>query len=221
MMVAGVDEAGRGSIVGPLVVAGVAIREDRIPLLIRMGVKDSKMLSPSRRLSLREEISRVSKISIVKLTPREIDRYVTTGKKLRRLNFLEAKAFGEVLNRLSPGRAVVDAADTDPKRFAETILQTLQRPIPIISKHNADRTDPVVSAASIIAKTERDKEIIKLSRSDGFTGSGYPSDPRTITFLKQWLRTRGDYPPFCRKSWKSWERIGQDTLSTFESEMQE
>jgi ribonuclease HII len=212
LIVAGVDEAGRGSIIGPLVVAGVAIEEERIPLLIEIGVKDSKMLSPGKRRTLRTQIVKMSKISIVKLPPREIDHYVTTGKRLRKLNFLEAQTFGRILNHLGADRAVVDAADINPKRFAETILQTLDRRIPIRSEHKADRSDPVVSAASIIAKTERDKEIIRLSHSQGFAGSGYPSDPRTVSFLKDWLRTNGRYPAFSRRSWKTWERIKQEIL---------
>jgi ribonuclease HII len=71
----------------------------------------------------------------------------------------------------------------------------------IISSHHADRKYPVVSAASIIAKVNRDRAIEKLRKNHDL-GSGYPSDSKTMNFIKEWISQNGDLPVFVRKSWK-------------------
>ena len=92
MLVAGVDEAGRGCVIGPLVIAGVLAKEEILPVLTKLGVKDSKLLSPQKRESLAVEIRRLTdKHIIVKLSPLEIDRVVESGRKLHKLNRLEAE----------------------------------------------------------------------------------------------------------------------------------
>jgi ribonuclease HII len=69
-MVAGVDEAGRGCIIGPLVIAGVMFKEENLPILKQIGVKDSKLLTPNKRETLAQEIPRIAeKHIIIKLTP--------------------------------------------------------------------------------------------------------------------------------------------------------
>ncbi len=88
MLVAGVDDAGRGSVIGPLVIAGVVLNEENLPKLVKLNVKDSKLLSPHRREILAPEIKRtVQNYSVVKLSPRDIDDVVTNGRKLRKLNW--------------------------------------------------------------------------------------------------------------------------------------
>jgi len=203
MLVAGVDDAGRGSVIGPLVIAGVLMKEEDIPKLVQLGVKDSKLLSPHRRETLAPEIRRIAKnYHVIKLQPKEIDRVVETGRKLHRLNRLEAQTMAKIIETLKPDIAYVDASDVLEQRFKEHILEELPFKIPIISEHKADRTYPVVSAASIIAKVERDKEIAELTRKYGDLGCGYPTDNKTIEFLQQCLKKLDEYPEFVRKSWK-------------------
>jgi ribonuclease HII len=203
MLIAGVDDAGRGSVVGPLVIAGILIKEEDLPKLIQLGVKDSKLLSPHRRETLAPEIKRiVEKYSVIKLSPEEIDNVVETGKKLYRLNRLEAQAMAKVIEMLKPDVAYVDASDVIEERFKEHILEYLPFKVKIISEHKADKTYPVVSAASIIAKVERDREIAELAKKYGDFGSGYPSDPRTVNFLQQCLEKWREYPIDIRRSWK-------------------
>lgn len=203
MLIAGVDDAGRGSVVGPLVIAGIMIKEEDLPKLIQLGVKDSKLLSPHRRETLAPEIKRlIEKYSVIKLSPEEIDEVVENGKKLHRLNRLEARAMAKVIEMLKPDIAYVDASDVIEERFKEHILEYLPFKVKIISEHKADKTYPVVSAASIIAKVERDREIAELAKKYGDFGSGYPSDPRTINFLQQCLKKWREYPNDIRKSWK-------------------
>ncbi len=203
MLVAGVDDAGRGSVIGSLVIAGVMMKDEDLPKLTQLGVKDSKLLSPHRREILAAEIKQIAqKYSIIKLAPKEIDNVVQTGRKLHRLNRLEAQAMAKVIEMLKPEIAYVDASDVLEERFKQHILECLSFKVEIVSEHKADRNYPIVSAASIIAKVERDKEIAELTNKYRDLGCGYPADPKTISFLQQCLEKLGEYPDFVRKSWK-------------------
>jgi ribonuclease HII len=203
MLVAGVDDAGRGSVIGPLVIAGVLMKEEDLQKLIELKVKDSKLLSPQRRETLAVEIKKIAlKYSVIKLSPEEIDKVVQTGKKFHRLNRLEAQTMAKVIETLKPDIAYVDASDVLEERFKQHILECLPFEVEVISEHKADRNYPIVSAASIIAKVERDKAIRELKEVYGDFGCGYPTDPKTLEFLKQCLEKSGEYPDFVRKSWK-------------------
>jgi len=208
MLVAGVDDAGRGAVIGPLVIAGVLVKEEDLPRLKQLGVKDSKLLSAHRREVLAVEIRKIAqKYSVLKLQPEEIDVVVKSGRKLHKLNWLEAQTMARVIETLRPDRVYVDASDVLEERFKQHILECMSFKVDIISEHKADRNYVAVSAASIIAKVERDREVAELARVYGDFGSGYPSDQRTINFLKQLVEETGDYPEFIRKSWKPAKKI--------------
>jgi len=208
MLVAGVDDAGRGSVIGPLVIAGVLMKEENLPKLVQLGVKDSKVLSPRRREKLAVEIKKLAlKYSVIKLTPKEIDVVVQTGRKLHRLNRLEAQTMARIIEELKPDIAYVDASDVLEERFKEHILECLSFKVKVISEHKADRKYPIVSAASIIAKVERDEEIEILREKYGDFGCGYPTDKKTINFLHECLQKFGEYPDFVRKSWKPAKKV--------------
>ena len=208
MLTAGIDEAGRGCVIGPLVVAGVMFREERIQVLIRLGVKDSKLLSPKKRESLALGINREAESHhIVKIAPKEIDKAVESGRKLHKLNRLEAKTMTQVIDVLRPDIAYVDAADVFEDRFKQHIQEGMSFKVRIVSEHKADKTYPVVSAASILAKVERDRVIADLRGEYGDFGSGYLTDPKTMFFLKSWLKCNHDYPDCVRKSWKPAKKV--------------
>ena len=215
--IVGLDEAGRGSIIGPLVIGGVAVDGEGLRRLSEVGVKDSKLLSPAGRTRLYRMIKSIAeKIVVRKITPEEIDEYVTTGVKYRRLNYLEAITMGKVAAELEPDIVFVDASDVDPERFGGDIRSTMNRDeVEMISVHHADQIYPVVSAASIVAKCERDGEVAEIAEAHGSFGSGYPSDSRTTRFLSDWLSTHGEMPPFARKSWKTWKKIRSKSLDEF------
>ena len=207
MLVAGVDEAGRGCVIGPLVVAGVMLKAENLPLLSELGVKDSKLLTPKKREALYPEIIRLTeKYQTIKVLPYQIDKAVESARKLHKLNRLEAQTMAQVIEALKPDEAYVDAADTVEHRFGNHIRECLKIKTRIISKHKADRIFPVVSAASIIAKVERDREIASLKVEYGDFGSGYLTDGKTMSFLRQLLEKNDDYPSFVRKSWKPAKR---------------
>jgi|TARA_B100001971_G_scaffold59727_1_gene54754 ribonuclease HII len=212
----GLDEAGRGSIIGPLLIGGVVIEKSKLDQLSKIGVKDSKLLTPNNRNRLLKLIKNISKTVVTqKICPSEIDEYVSKGKKYRRLNYLEAITMGQIALNQDPDIIYVDAADINPKRFADDIRSILTKDVTIFSAHKADQKYPIVSAASIVAKCERDAEIAKISEENGYFGSGYPSDPRTIKFLEGWFSNQGEAPSFSRKSWKTWEKIKSTSLEDY------
>jgi len=188
MQICGVDEAGRGSMLGPLVVAGVSISKSKVNLLKKLGVRDSKKLSPTARERLYKKIIEiVDDYYVVRIPPRIIDKSVSTHS----LNHLEAKYMAKVISKLSPSTAFVDSCDVNSKRSSNTKIR---------SYHHADSKFVTVSAASILAKVSRDRAIARLGKNRDI-GSGYPSDPTTKVFVKKLIRKNQDIS-FLRKSWK-------------------
>jgi ribonuclease HII len=215
-LIAGLDDAGRGSIIGPLLIAGVSVDDQGLRRLSEIGAKDSKTLSPASRERLYKLIKNIAiKIVFHKLTPAQIDEYVLKGQKYHRLNYLEAITMGKIAAELTADTIYVDASDINPERFGQDVLSAVGRDVEIISSHHADRIYPVVSAASIVAKCERDAAVRKIAEEHGDFGSGYPSDPRTIRFLSNWLSQHGEMPQFSRKSWKTWNKMGVKRLDEF------
>jgi ribonuclease HII len=199
VLVGGVDEAGRGSIIGPLVIAGISIRESRIWQLTEMGVKDSKALTPKARARLFGEIMKVAdSVCIRKVNPIEVDDNVS----LRGLNRLEARVMAAVINNIGADEVYVDCCDVNPIRYRDYIGQYLKCSPRLHSMHHADVINVVVSAASIIAKITRDEEIQHIRKRYRTIGSGYPSDDRTMRFIRRYVAKNGSAPEFARKSWK-------------------
>jgi ribonuclease HII len=211
-----VDEAGRGCMVGPLVVAGVSLAAGDRRSLVDLGVKDSKLLTPRRREALYPRILRLCrKVSWASIDPSVIDSVVVAGVRLRRLNYLEAAYFARVIDRLGATRATVDASDVLPGRFRDNIASFLSRDCDVVAAHKADRDFPEVSAASVVAKVLRDRAVERLKRKHGDFGTGYPSDPDTREFFTALLQRGEPMPGFVRKSWKTWAKLEQTLLDTF------
>ena len=214
MLISGVDDAGRGSVIGPLAIAGISLEEKDLPKLMDLGVKDSKLLTPQRRETLAVQIRKLAlSCHVVLLSPAEIDRVVETGRRLHRLNRLEAQAMARVIAVLKPDIVYVDASDVLPDRFKNHIAENLPFSLEIISEHKADAKYPIVSAASIIAKVERDRALSELQKKYGNMGCGYPSDSTTLRFLECWIRKFGSYPDFVRKSWKPAKKVKREADS--------
>lgn len=208
MLLGGVDEAGRGCVLGPLAVAGVSVRSSKLEELADLGVKDSKMLTAKQREALYPEILRVCEgVQVSRIPPKMIDLYVNRGKKHRRLNYLETIHMARVIDSLRVDEVFIDAPDANPERFTQELKDLLTSKPKVVAEHKADANYPVVSAASIVAKVERDKDVAQLREVHGDFGSGYPSDPDTIAFLESWMKSNAAQPEFARKSWKTWTRI--------------
>ncbi|EPA06242.1 ribonuclease HII [Candidatus Nitrosarchaeum limnium BG20] len=202
VQICGVDDAGRGSMLGPLVIAGVSLKKSDVSKLKLLGVKDSKQLTPKLREELYKKIiSLVDNYYVAKISPKLIDASV----KKHDLNHLEAKYMAKVILKLNPDTSYVDSCDVNPNRFGKEISK-LSNNKKIRSYHHADSRFIVVSAASIIAKVTRDREIMKLRKNHDL-GSGYPSDSKTIDFVKLYYKTNQILPVFVRKSWKPTQKI--------------
>lgn len=202
VQICGVDDAGRGSMLGPLVIAGVSLNRTDIPKLSLLGVKDSKQLTPKSRENLYKKIiTLVDDYYVAKISPKSIDVSV----KKHGLNHLESKYMAKTILKLDPDISYVDSCDVNPQRFGKEI-SFLSNNKKIRSYHHADSRFVVVSAASIIAKVTRDRAIDKLRKIYDL-GSGYPSDPKTINFVKSYYENHHTLPIFVRKSWKPTQKI--------------
>jgi ribonuclease HII len=210
----GVDEAGRGPVLGPLVVVGVRTRDDG-PLR-EIGVRDSKKCTPELRERLGPQIRRFCEHVVVRMIPAE---RIDSVRAVMTLNELEAEVFAEVIRGLltskfpagrTPGsiRVFVDAADANAAAFKERVLSHLGVRVDLISEHKADENYPVVSAASILAKLARDDEMARISAEVGEdVGCGYPSDPVTMAYIEKAIRENGVLPSHTRKSWETVQRF--------------
>jgi ribonuclease HII len=197
MDILGIDEAGRGSVLGPMVIAGVVVPEKMEKVLERMGVKDSKRLTPNRRTILSRKLKKMFDYEIVVISAREIDEMRAEGINL---NEIEKNAMESILLKIKPEKAIVDAVDVKAERFQSNLCNDTG--VNVIAEHKADDKYIEVSAASIIAKTERDDQIAQINKDfikSGGIGSGYPSDPKTKEFLTNY--TYDEMPDFVRRSW--------------------
>ena len=198
MKILGIDESGRGPVIGPLVMCGYLIDENNLHKLKQLGVKDSKLLAARKRSSM---ISRLMKLSedlvVLKIPAKEIDKTRTMSN----LNILEIARMQHIINLLEPDKVVIDALESNTKKFYSKISCRIDKNIELITENFADKNYLEVGAASIIAKVHRDDEIRKLHKKYGCFGTGYTSDPRTIRFLKDWIKKNKEFPDFVRKSW--------------------
>lgn len=199
MLTIGIDEAGRGPVIGPMVIAGALVDEKNAEKLKKLGVKDSKMLSPKKREELYNSVMELSEeVHFIKISPNQID---TMREKIS-LNEIEAVVIAELLRKFKKkaDRIVIDLPDPNGKMFINRIRKYVKIEAEVIAEHKADANYIEVSAASIIAKVERDEEIKELNKKHGELGSGYPSDPKTIAFLKKNSEKRFN---FIRYSWQT------------------
>lgn len=197
MMICGLDEAGRGPMVGPLVV-GAVWSED--PETLRdIGARDSKQLSPSKRETLFAEISETASAwEVVPVSADEIDRRMAQTN----LNRIEMSMFAEAVTRHPADLVQVDCPEVDTLHFGQ-VLSAMMGGIRVDARNKADVVFPTVSAASIMAKVTRDKMIEDIKHELGIDiGSGYPSDPATQTYVEDWIIKHGTVPPHARGSWK-------------------
>ncbi len=203
----GIDEAGRGCVLGPLVIGAFAVREGESQVLKAEGAKDSKLLSASQREALKEKLSKMGVGLAIYIPATELDELM--GKKIS-LNEIEAMKIGELLSKMQKelekqGAIIseVNADSPDPiaSGFAKRISKYFHSSAKIECANKGESKWPHVASASIFAKVERDAEIEKIKGIVGENfGSGYSSDPRTIEFLKRRLNDK-KVAPFVRHKW--------------------
>lgn len=195
MKIVGIDEAGRGPVIGPLVVGGVAVEEEKLEKIEKLQLKDSKRLTPGRRKVMARRIRKIAECHTVHIQAMDIDNL--RAKNIN-LNEIEKIAIKKIIGMSNPDLAYIDCLDIKPKRLCDE-MESFRGNLRVIAEHKADDKYAIVAAASIIAKVERDMEIEKLKKEYKDIGSGYPSDPKTIAFLKKY--SYENLPDFVRKSW--------------------
>ena len=232
IIVCGADEAGRGAILGPVVISIVAVKSTSLHRLSKIGVRDSKILSEKRRNQLFDEIKGIaSDIKVDRIYPSEINEAMRNHISL---NELEAVRFAALFDQIEReiGSIYLDSPDVIAERFGTRFKLSSSKSTKvigvkgdkvdkgmkytrIIAEHKADSRYPVVSAASIIAKVTRDREIQKLEKQLKISiGSGYPSDNKTIEMIKRNLKS-GILDGSIREKWSTMERIKQTKLTSF------
>lgn len=210
MHVCGVDEAGRGPVIGPLVVASFSISEDKLNQIESLEVKDSKKLSAKRRKELFSELINLSGNYFFRiLNP----TFLNDEMKKYTLNEIELHAFKDAIIGLKVPiiRAICDSCDVDTNRFSRNLKESLGDEFSscdVVASHKAEDKYPIVAAASILAKVKRDEIIKKIEEDAGVSfGSGYPSDPKTISFLEDYYKFHNRFPDFVRTEWKTLANI--------------
>ena len=207
MKVLGIDDAGRGPVLGPMTLAGVIIDEKDEPKIKALNAKDSKLLSPLQRRKIAESLRPKFTHHIVKSSPKQIDASTN-------LNYLEAIKTAEIINHLTKNlkektTAVVDCPSVNIESWSNDVQQLLKNPKQIILKceHKADANHPIVGAASILAKESREDEVYKLKQKYKIDfGSGYPADPKTKKFITENFDNE-KYSPIIRFSWNTVKKL--------------
>jgi len=210
MLICGIDEAGRGPVLGPLVMAGVMIRKEDSVRLKELGVKDSKLLTKEKREELFDKIKKIAeKFEIVSVSPSEVDAALSSVSL--NLNWLEAQVSAKIVNKLDPDKVILDCPSVNvlayEEYFKRQLVNSVRSNVSLIVEHKADLNYVVVGAASILAKVTRDRfieESKKKLRVD--FGSGYMSDEKTQVFLKENFNNK-EYSELFRKKWASYKEL--------------
>ncbi|GGN06902.1 ribonuclease HII [Halarchaeum nitratireducens] len=195
----GVDEAGKGPVLGSMFAAAVVCDPADLPA----GVRDSKRLSPARRDELDAAIRDVADVGVAEVTVEEIDAPETD------MNTLTVAAHARALAAVDyDGLAgVVDGGDVDAARFGRRVASRLDGDVDVVAEHGADDAHEIVGAASVVAKVARDDHVAALAEEYGDVGSGYPGDERTMAFLREHVSEHGTLPDPARESWRTCDDV--------------
>jgi len=203
----GIDDAGRGPVLGPMILAGVLIEPQEEQTIKDWGAKDSKLLYPTKRKEIKEKIEAQFKYHIETSTPKEID-------DSSNLNYLEAIKAAKIINKLTKDlsekiQVIIDCPSVNIESWSNDVQKLIDNPknISLSCEHKADFNHPVVSAASIIAKEKREDEVYKLKlefKTD--FGSGYPADPKTKEFITENF-DNPKYKELIRFSWNTVKKL--------------
>lgn len=205
--VVGIDEAGRGPVIGSMFIGGFMVDEEDLDKVENLGVKDSKKLSDKKRESLAEKLREMGEPFLKEITASEIDDL----REVMTLNEIEIQGFTDVIERSDADKIIVDLPEPDGDRFIRKMKKELPAKFEnrdFTAEHEADDNFPIVSAASIIAKSARENHVDELKQKYGYDfKSGYPHDSPTIEFLEKYVEEKGELPKETRRSWSTAERI--------------
>lgn len=205
-LICGIDEAGRGPVIGPLVISGILIEENNLDKLRKIKVKDSKLLTPKQREFLYKEIKKIIiKEKTIIIPPKEVDDALNSEEL--NLNKLEAIKTAMIINYLKPDKVTIDCPSNNINAYVDYLKTFLKYKPKIKAEHKADYKYVEVATSSIIAKVTRDREIENIKKEYNIDfGSGYPADPLTQEFLKN---NYSKYPEIFRKTWITYRKVAE------------
>jgi len=208
-LILGIDDAGRGPLIGPMILAGCLMSRELEKEFKELGVKDSKMLTAKRREHLASVIrEKAMSFHVTATFPSEIDEKILSGTNLNKIEAIEAS---EIINKLVKDyknvEIVIDCPSPNTEAWKQDVLENVKhKKVSISCEHKADQNHPSVSAASILAKSAREQEIAKMRKELGKDfGSGYPNDPKTKEFLEKYRKDYKDKGIF-RQTWATFKR---------------
>jgi ribonuclease HII len=212
MLISGIDEAGRGPVVGPMVMAICAIDDSDVSILQEIGVKDSKLLTAKKRKEIYDKLLNLVDYEYVVLSNNDIDDALNSEHL--NLNLLEGLQSAIITNKLMSkikgknkkvSKVILDCPSTSVAKYEDYFkMNLIDKDVLVVAEHKADSKYLIVGAASIIAKEVREMEIEKIKKKYNIEfGSGYPADPRTKSFIEKNYKK---YPIF-RKTWKTYTKL--------------
>ncbi len=216
MKVCGIDEAGKGPVLGDMVIVGYELDEEKLK---ELDANDSKQLSPKERERLYSKlIEMADNYKVVRVSATEIDERNRVGCNL---NKLEAIKMAAIIDELKPDKAIIDCPHPIPKKFEMEIRRYLNwQDVEIVAEHKADANHKIVGAASIIAKVIRDRHVREIGDRLGIDlGSGYPHDPKTIDAIERFLNGESkEIGEYIRHSWETFKnkKIENEQRSIFD-----
>lgn len=192
-------------VIGPLVICLASCSRNEEKRLNRLCKKDSKQLTAQQRADIYEELKQFCNFRWMEVSALDLNELMKTIS----LNEIEAKCMASLIKNVREGDVMIDL----PDRYSYTFKKRMEGygVVKFEAEHKADENYPIVAAASICAKLTRDKKIEEIKTVVGDFGSGYPSDPKTRTALKDrefFLRTKS----FIREKWKTLDTIKQRKL---------
>ena len=199
--------------VGPLFVAAAAFTDEALTRLKEAGLRDSKALTRRRRVELEALVkAEALALSVKRVEPHVIDQRNLNEAELEAV----ASALSELRGRLQSLGVEVESVAVDLfgregelRRLVESLFPSAE----VKLLHRADALLAECSAASIIAKVERDRNLEILKKDYGVLGSGYPSDPETRRWLAS-IAPLGEPPPCVRRSWRTLLKYGLQATSS-------
>jgi len=221
-LILGIDDAGRGPLIGPMILAGVLLDKNGEAILKKNNIRDSKIVLHPVRIKLAEIIKESAlNFHVVKAFPEQIDNAIKSGTNLNTLEAMEtAEIINEINNKKNKIKVIVDCPSVNIKAWRSKLLEFIEYKdnLELICEHKADANHVSVSAASILAKVTREEEVEKLKLQYGNFGSGYPADPITKNFLKSSGKKLSNSGLF-RKTWATWKALfpnkNQSNLDSF------
>lgn len=214
ILVCGIDEAGRGALIGPMTIAGVSLDKKLEAKLKALGVKDSKELSPKKREELYKHIGEIAKeVVVLKVPACKIDKY--RNQKIN-LDRIEAMKMADIIRVIDAEVFYVDSLEFNSGKFKKMIMEYLpqeKKGVNLVVENYMDESVVVVGAASIMAKVERDSAIEEIKKETGVdVGVGYSHDDRTVKFVEDLIKSGKELPDYVRKTWVTTQMLQERTL---------